>query len=208
MERFEHGFLGEARALALGRGEVRHGFGAGGVDGRIAFGLYGDRVGLPQVVLDHATDGLFGRFLVWRLEVARLLGSLLGQADDGVDHRLEARMAGHHRLEHVVFGELARLRFHHQHGVLRAGHDKVERRGLHLVGCRVQLELAVDHADAGCADRTHEGNARECQGRRRGDHGEDVRIVLEIVRQNGHDDLRVEEVTLREQRPDRTIDQP
>ena len=116
-------------------------------------------------------------------------------------------MAGHHGLEHVVFGELLGFRFDHQHGVVRARDHEVERRGLHLVDGRVELELPVDHADAGGADRAHEGDAREREGRGGRDHGQDVGIVLEVVRQHGDHDLGVVAVALGEQRPDRAVDQ-
>ncbi len=116
-------------------------------------------------------------------------------------------MAGHHRAEHHLLGELLGLRLDHQHGILRAGHDKVERRGLDLVDRRVELQLAVDHADAGGADRPHEGDARQRQRGRGRDHRQDVGVVLEVVRQHGDDDLRVVAVAFREKRADRPVDQ-
>jgi hypothetical protein len=48
------------------------------------------------------------------LVVARLLGRLLGQADDGLDHRLEMLVAEHHGPEHHLLGQLLRLRLDHQ----------------------------------------------------------------------------------------------
>src|SRR3712207_8540952 len=42
----------------------------------------------------------------------------------------------HDGTEHDVFGKLLRFRFHHQHGVLRTGHDEVELGILHPVGRR------------------------------------------------------------------------
>ncbi len=62
-------------------------------------------------------------------------------------------------------------------------------------------------ADAGGADRAHEGDARERQRGGGRDHRQDVGVVLEVVRQHGHDHLRVVAVALGEQRADRPVDQ-
>jgi hypothetical protein len=61
-------------------------------------------------------------------KVARLLGGLLGELDDRVDHRLEAAVAEHDGAEHDVLGQLLGFRLDHQHGVGRAGDDEVELR--------------------------------------------------------------------------------
>ena len=116
-------------------------------------------------------------------------------------------MAEHHGLEHHVFRQLARFGFDHQHGVVGAGDDEVERGVLHLVDRRVELQRAADHADACGADRAHEGDAREGKRRRCRDHRQDVGIVLEVMRQNRHDDLGVVAVAGGKQRPDRAVDQ-
>ena len=81
---------------------------------------------------------------VRRLEVARLLGGLFGQADDRLDHRLEMLVAEHHGAEHHVLGQFLGLGLDHQHRVGGAGDDEVEGRVLHLVQRRIELVLAVD----------------------------------------------------------------
>ncbi len=116
-------------------------------------------------------------------------------------------VAEHDGTEHYVLGKLLCLRLDHQHRVRRAGDDEVEAGILHLLERRVQLVLAADIADACRADRSHEGNAGEGQSRRGRHHGDDVGIVLEVVRQNRHDDLRVILVALDEKRADRAVDQ-
>ena len=65
-------------------------------------------------------------------------------------------MAEHHRAEHDLFGQLLRLRFNHEDGVLRAGDDEVELAFRHLVQRRIEHVFIVDEADAGAADRSHE----------------------------------------------------
>ena len=71
--------------------------------------------------------------------------------------------------------------FDHQHGVGGAGDDEVEVGSLHLFDGRIDLQRAIDVADAGGADRAHEGNAGKRQRGGSGDHGQNVGIVFEIV---------------------------
>jgi hypothetical protein len=88
----------------------------------------------------------------------------------------------HHGAEHDVFGKLLGFRLHHQHGVLRAGDDEVELADSFISSSvRVQHVFAIDVADAGGADRAHEGHAGERQRRGGGDHRQNVRIVLQVV---------------------------
>ena len=61
------------------------------VDGGVALLLDGDLVGGAEVGLGDAEHRLLDLRDVGRLEVARLLGGALGELDDRVDHRLEAR---------------------------------------------------------------------------------------------------------------------
>ena len=71
-----------------------------------------------------------------------------------------------------------RFRFHHQHGVLRAGDDQVQLRGLELGRGRIEHVLAIDVADARGADRAVERNAGDRERGRCADHRGDVGIDL------------------------------
>jgi len=64
--------------------------------------LVGDCVGGAYVVLDQRKHGLRERSVISRLQLARLLGSLLRQPDDGIDHRLEMPVAKHYRAKHEI----------------------------------------------------------------------------------------------------------
>ena len=139
--------------------------------------------------------------------VARLLGRLLGELDDRLDHRLEMPVAEHHRAQHDVLGQLLGFGFHHQHRFIGAGDDQVELAFGHFVERRVEHVFVVDEADAGGADRAHERRARQGQRRRRRHQRENVRIVFQIVRQRGHDDLRFAAPAVGEQRTHRAVDQ-
>ena len=116
-------------------------------------------------------------------------------------------VAEHHRAEHDVFGQFLGFRFHHHHGVVRAGDDEIELGFLHLVERRVEHVFVIDEADAGAADRAHERRAGNRQRGGGGDHRQDVGIVLLIVRQHGDDHLRVAAPAVGEQRTDRAVDQ-
>ena len=116
-------------------------------------------------------------------------------------------MAEHDRAEHDVFVELLGFRFDHQHGVGGAGDDEVELGLGHLVERRVEHVFVVDEADAGGADRAHEGHARQRQRRGRSHHRHDVRIVLHVVREHGDDHLGLVAPAVDEQRTDRAVDQ-
>ena len=114
---------------------------------------------------------------------------MLGQFDDRLDHRLEMAVGEHDGAQHVVFGQFLDLGLDHHHRVVGAGDDQVELALRHLVEGRVEHVFAVDEADAGGADRAHEGRAGERQGGGGGDQGDDVGIVLQVVGQHGDDDL-------------------
>ncbi len=193
--------------LSFGRNQLGHDFRLDRVDRAVALLLDGLLVGVTQLCLADRENGLLHFRHVGWLVVARLLCGLFGEAHDRLDDRLEMLVAEHHGPEHHVFRQLLRLGLDHQHRVLRAGHDEVERGILHLGDWRVQLVPAVDVADASAADRAHEGDAGERQ-RGGGRHDrDDVGIVLEVVREHRHDDLGVVLVALDEQRPDRAIDE-
>ena len=91
------------------------------------------------------------------------------------------RVAEHDGAEHDVLAQFLGFQLDHQHGFGGAGDDEVELGFLHLVEVRVEHIFAVDVADAGAADRAHEGNARQRQRGRGGDDRQDVGIVLEVV---------------------------
>ncbi len=192
---------------AVGRAQLGHHLGLDGIDGAVALLLDGLLVGLAQVGFGDLEDGRLDLGQVGRLVVARLLGGLLGEADDGLDDRLEMLVAEHDGAEHDVLGQLLGLRLDHQHRVGRAGDDEVEGRLLHFLKRRVELVLTADIADPGGADRAHEGHAGKGQGSGGRHDADDVGIVLEVVRQHRHDDLRVVLVAFREQGADGAVDE-
>src|SRR5690606_21051315 len=149
----------------------------------------------------------FKRAQVFRQEVARFLGGNFSELDDRIDDRLEATMAERNGTQHDFFRKLLSFGFNHQNGVRRTGDNEVELRLGHLVEMRVQNVLAIDVANACRADRAHEWNAGQRQSCRGGNHRNDVRIVLEVVLQNGHNNLRVVLVAFHEERADRAVDQ-
>ena len=112
---------------------------------------------------------------------ARLLRRLFRQADDGVDGMLHLAVAEHHGAEHDVFAELLGFGFHHHHRVMGAGDDQFELGIGHVVDRRIELVFAVDVADAGGADRAHEGQAGNGQRGGHRDHRHDIGIIFQVV---------------------------
>ena len=209
-EILEHGGdlkLRMLRVLDVRRQEMAHNALFGGVEPLVPLHLVGDRIGRPQVLLDQAAHLFLQRRVVGHGEFPRLLRRFLGELDDRLDHRLEMPVAEHHGAEHHLLGQLLRLGLDHQHGVLGAGDDQVELAFGHLVDLRIEHVFVADEADAGGADRAHERRSRQRQRRRSGHHAEDVGIILEIVRQHGHDHLGIAAPAFGEQWPDRSIDQ-
>ena len=176
-------------------------------DRGVAILLDRNGVGGAQFLLDQAEHFLFQRALVDDLELARLLGGLLGEIDDRVDNGLEVAVAEHHGAEHDLLAQLLGLRFHHQHGVAGAGDDQFELGVGHFVQRRIENVLVVHEADARGADRALEGHARQgqCGGSRH--HRHHVGIVLHVVRQHGDDHLGLVAPAVGEQRADRPVDQ-
>ncbi len=191
---------------ALGEEVAEHAV-FGGLDRLVAFHLVGNRIGGAQLFFDQAEHLAFERSIVRQSKFARFLGGLLGETDDGFDHRLEVAVTEHHGAEHHVFRQLLCLRLDHQHRVLGAGDDEVELALRHFVDLWVEHVFVVDEADARGADRTHERRPGQRQRGGSGDHRNDVGIVLEVVRQHGHDHLGVAAPAVGEKRANRTVDQ-
>ena len=207
LEHAANPLLVEHRILGALREVVGHHLGLGSIDRLMASRLVGDRVSGTQVLLDQTQDFLLECRVVDDLELARLLRGLLGELDDRLDDRLEVAVTEHHRAQHHFFVELLGLRLDHQHRVGRAGDHQVELALRHFVDLRIEHIFVVDEADARRADRTHERHTRERQ-RGRGRHqGEHVGIVLQVVRQRGHDHLSFVAPAVREQRAYRAVDQ-
>ncbi len=187
---------------------MRHRLCLGGVDRIVPFFLVPNAIGGSQIGLDQCQHFLFERRVIRLLHFARLFRRFLGEPDDGFDHRLEMPMTEHHGAEHHVLAQLLGLQLHHQHGVLRAGHDQVELRFRHLIEHRIEHIFVVDEPDPRRAERAHEWRAREGQRRRGCDHRQNVGIVLQVVRQCRHDHLGLVAPAIGEQRPNRPVDQP
>ena len=109
--------------------------------------------------------------------------------------------------QHLILGELGRLRFDHEHTLLGAGHDQIEVGGRALLVGRVQNIAAVRVADPAPPDRPHEGETRDGERGRRADHGDDVGIVDQVVREHRADDLGLVTKRLDEEGPKRPVDE-
>ena len=107
----------------------------------------------------------------------------------------------------MTSSELLGFGLDHHHRIRGAGDDQVELAFLDLRLGRVEDIFAVEVADARGADRAHEGDAGDGERCGRGDHRQDVGLVLAVVGEHLGDaqDLVIE--ALGEQRADRPVDQ-
>ncbi len=144
------------------------------VDRGVPLLFFGDRIGGPQVRLGDVEHGLLDCGAVAFGQIARILGGLFGEADDRLDDRLEAGMAGHDRPQHGLLGQLLGFQFDHQNSIRGAGDDEVQGRVLHLFDGRVDPYLTLYEADARRPDRPHEWHAGKSERRGRGDQSQDV----------------------------------
>ena len=142
-----------------------------------------------------------------RFPVPGRLGGHLGELVDRLDRGLHLLVTVHHAAEHDVLGKLERFRLDHHHARLGAGDDQVELRLLQLGRRGVEDVLAVDVAHAARADGPVERHARQGQRRRHADHRRDVGVDFRVERQHLRHDLDFVVEAVREQRPDRPVDE-
>ena len=186
-----------------------HGGGFGGADRVMTGALVDDLVGIGDPGAGQRVDAGFERLDLGRgcRQLPRLLGGMLGQFDDGVDHRLKGCMPEGHGAQKDVLGEFASLGFDHQHALGGAGDDQLQGAGLVLRHGGIEDVLAILIPNRGGGDGPEEGNAGQGQRRRAADQCHDVGIILHVVRQDGGDDLHLVAEALREQRADRAVDE-
>ena len=191
-------FLHLLERAILGRG---HGLDALLLDGLgigVAQWLLGD---LPQTGFDRL-DTLLGR-----RQRPGLLGAVVGEIHDEFDDFADRLMGKANTAQRHVLVEFLDLGLDHQHAFHGACDEQVHVGGRQFIHLRVQDVFAIDIADTRAADRSQERNARNCQRGRRADQADNIRVVLQIMRQYGADDLGLVAEFLVEQRPDRPIDQ-
>ena len=175
---------------------------------RLAFGLVGDLIGGGEFLVEAVDHSLnLGRVCRLLGKRARLLGTVLGKFDDGVENRLHRVMAEIDSPEHDLLGQFLGFGFDHQHAFMRTGNNEVEVGFLHLRHGRVENIGVVNPANTSRRDRAEERHAGQAQGRRRANHRGDIGVVLHVMRQHGTDHLRLAFEGGWEQRPDRTVDQ-
>ncbi len=169
--------------------------------------LVGEFVGSPQAILGLGADPGHDVGEIRRLVVPRLLRATFGEGDDEVDDVLGSLVAFDHGAEHDLLGELLGFGLDHHHGVRRAGHHQVELGAFEVLDGRVDGVVTILVGDPRRTDRPHEGDARNGEGRGGRDHRDDVGIVLEVVTENGADDLHFVLEAGGEERADRTVDE-
>ena len=101
---------------------------------------------------------------------------LLDRGDDGLDGLVAER----ERLDEFLLGDLVGGALDHQHVLLVADVDEVERGGEHLLDVRVGDELVVDQRDADAADRPVPRDVGDGEGGAGAVDHRDVGVVDEV----------------------------
>ncbi len=123
------------------------------------------------------------------------------------DYVLDGLMAQPERLQDDLFGHLVGAGLHHQDGLGGPCQPQVQETALHLRDGGVDHQSAVYVADARGADRPSEGDVGNRQSGRGGDDGEDVRLMLLVLREGRDDNLYLMPHVLGEQRAQGTVGQ-
>ncbi len=148
-----------------------------------------DDFGLGQVGLER------------HLGLANLRGHVELHADDVLDGIVRQAQRLHHR----ILRNLVRAGFHHQDGVLGAGHAQVQGAVFHLAGGGVDDESAIYVADAHRADRLGKGDVRDHQRGGSGNNRQRVQVMIWVCRERRENDLNVVAEAFGEERAQRAI---
>ena len=127
------------------------------------------------------------------------------QLPDGLDDGLDRLVGEGEGLDETLLRQLVGAALDHQHVLLVADVDQVERRGEHLLDCGIGHELALDQADADGRDRTVPGDIGNGEGGAGAVHHRDVGLVLLVGGKQKADDLHLVEEPFRKERAARTV---
>src|SRR5947207_3968096 len=123
------------------------------------------------------------------------------------DERLQRLVRGEERLEQQRLGDHTGAALDHDDRVTAARDDDVHVAGRELAGGRVDDEPAVQPPDAHGRDRAAPRDVGEDERSRGAEQGEDVGVVLPVVREHGGDHLGLAVEALREERTEGAVDQ-
>ncbi len=172
----------------------------------IALGRCGDHVG------DTTADALLGHVYERRIDrgnsrlplfLAHSDAHLLQQGDD----RLKRLVTKGQRFDHHIFGDLVSRRLDHDDGLARPGETQVKGAISHFGNGGVGHKLAVDIADANCADRPIPGYIGDGQRGAGGIDRHDVQMMNAVGRQGGNDHLYLVAHPIGEKRTQRAVGQ-
>ena len=131
-------------------------------------------------------------------------GGNLGDQIDYFDYPLagEPESSQHHFLRQFLGSPL-----HHHDRLPGAGYDQIELGGFKLVPGGIKHVIAIDVSHPHGGNLVAQRYLAQRHGRRDADEAEDVGRVLLVGAEHGHHYYHVVVVTVREQRPDRPVDQ-
>ena len=146
---------------------------------------------------------VFGRWFPFHFRFAAIAHQLV----NGIDNHFHLFMAEYDSAQHDVLRQLFRFGLYHQDGLFCSCHNQIKLRQRQLRSGWIQHILSVNIAYPGGTQRSIERNPGNAQSGGCCNHGRNIRIDFRIDRQNVNDDLNLVEVTVREKRTNRTINQ-
>ena len=180
---------------------------------RGAFLFIGDGVSGAHGLFTSSRYGSEEVAVIWSLEVKRLFRAIFRQIHDQINHRLDLLMCKSNRAEHLIFRQLIGFGFNHHHRIFGAGHNQIQAllrvlaQVVHVINCWIENIFTIDKAHTRACDWAHEWCSRNGQSRRGRDHRNHVRVIDQVMRQNGTDHQDFVFEARHEQRPDGAIDQ-
>ena len=202
---------GELFLLEVFRRQRRVDFGLDGVYAAVAFGLriLGGVRSVAQFLAVLLLHLLVERFIERRRREGNLRHVHLGlQFANGGNDLADFRVREFQRVGDGIFGNFQRARFHHDDGLIGAGHHEIHGAGLLFGDGGIHDELAFEHADAHGGDRRGEWNFRDVQRGGSGGDADHVRIIFAVRGEHHGNDLRLVGPAFGKQRPQRAVNQP
>src|SRR6202041_2198540 len=202
---------GELFLLEVFRRQHRVNFGLDGIYAAVAFGLgvFRGVGGVAQFLAILLLHLFVERFVKRRRREGNFLHLyFVVQFANGGDNLADFRVREFQRVGDGVFRDFQSARFHHDDGLIGAGHDDIHGARLLFGDGGIHDELAFEHSDAYGGDRRGKWNLRNVQRGGSGGDADNVRIIFAVRGEHHGNDLRLVGPTFREQRPQRAVNQP
>ena len=118
-------------------------------------------------------------------------GHLSGEVHLGLALHLDGVLGKVEGCDHILFGDLLHLAFHHHNVVHRSGDNHIDVGAFHILDGGVDDEFAIDAAHADLGDGAFERDVGDCDSGRGSETSQTVGQLVLVARNQRHDDLRL-----------------